>query len=403
MSTPSCIIRDEHTPDLTARGLMRRHLHGGVVIDVPIADPVEHPDAMRYVREREAREAVYAPTSSVGSGVAVRCVCWHRSSGDHAADCPVADTGDLLPPWRDVTEVRREYRGTDATGRRVLAEVSSVVKRPPVERAAVVVEPFARPAPIIETAPEIVCVLDTETTGLKRGAVDGARITEVAVVAIDLAARKILGRFSELVNPGVPVPADITRLTGITDAMVRTAQPFEVVWPRVVAFVSKHALDIVAHNAAFDRWMLEDAQERAGHLSCDWPRWRWRCSKAITQRVIPGLPSYSLSGRPGRGPGLRETLKLPAHTSHRALGDVLTTCSLLRVCRERAARPWSEWAGDAHVWGVGVERASSPAKAPSKAPSKTPKKTPKKTPQKPGAQKSDSTSRPDLFTLGVTA
>ena len=402
MTTPSCIIRDEHTPDLTARGLMRRHLHGGVVIDVPIADPVEHPDAMRYVREREAREAVYAPTSSVGSGVAVRCVCWHRSSGDHAADCPVADTGDLLPPWRDVTEVRREYRGTDATGRRVFAEVSSVVKMPPVERAAIV-ERSVEPAPIIETAPEIVCVLDTETTGLKRGAVDGARITEVAVVAIDLAARKILGRFSELVNPGVPVPADITRLTGITDAMVRTAQPFEVVWPRVVAFVSKHALDIVAHNAAFDRGMLEDAQERAGHLSCDWPRWRWRCSKAITQRVIPGLPSYSLSGRPGRGPGLRETLKLPAHTSHRALGDVLTTCSLLRVCRERAARPWSEWAGDAHVWGVGVERASSPAKAPSKAPSKTPKKTPKKTPQKPGAQKSDSTSRPDLFTLGVTA
>lgn len=402
MTTPSCIIRDEHTPDLTARGLMRRHLHGGVVIDVPIADPVEHPDAMRYVREREAREAVYAPTSSVGSGVAVRCVCWHRSSGDHTADCPVADTGDLLPPWRDVTEVRREYRGTDATGRRVFAEVSSVVKMPPVERAAIV-ERSVEPAPIIETAPEIVCVLDTETTGLKRGAVDGARITEVAVVAIDLAARKILGRFSELVNPGVPVPADITRLTGITDAMVRTAQPFEVVWPRVVAFVSKHALDIVAHNAAFDRGMLEDAQERAGHLSCDWPRWRWRCSKAITQRVIPGLPSYSLSGRPGRGPGLRETLKLPAHTSHRALGDVLTTCSLLRVCRERAARPWSEWAGDAHVWGVGVERASSPAKAPSKAPSKTPKKTPKKTPQKPGAQKSDSTSRPDLFTLGVTA
>lgn len=402
MTTPSCIIRDEHTPDLTARGLMRRHLHGGVVIDVPIADPVEHPDAMRYVREREAREAVYAPTSSVGSGVAVRCVCWHRSSGDHTADCPAADTGDLLPPWREVTETRREYRGADATGRRLFAEVSSVVKMPPVERAAIV-ERSVEPAPIIETAPEIVCVLDTETTGLKRGAVDGARITEVAVVAIDLAARKILGRFSELVNPGVPVPADITRLTGITDAMVRTAQPFEVVWPRVVAFVSKHALDIVAHNAAFDRGMLEDAQERAGHLSCDWPRWRWRCSKAITQRVIPGLPSYSLSGRPGRGPGLRETLKLPAHTSHRALGDVLTTCSLLRVCRERAARPWSEWAGDAHVWGVGVERASSPAKAPSKAPSKTPKKTPKKTPQKPGAQKSDSTSRPDLFTLGVTA
>ena len=401
MSIASCIIRDEHTPDLTARGLMRRHLHGGVVIDVPIADPVEHPDAMRYVREREAREAVYAPTPSTGTGVAVRCVCWHVTSGGHAPGCPAADAGDLLPPWRETVETCREYRGIDrVTGKRLFAEVQSKVLRPPTPSAIALTEVGTASEPLTRESltrePEIVCVLDTETTGLKRGAADGARITEVAVVAIDLAARKILGRFSELVNPGVPVPADITRLTGITDAMVRTAQPFEVVWPRVVAFVSEHTLDIVAHNAAFDRGMLEDAQERAGHLSCDWPRWRWRCSKAITQRVIPGLPSYSLSGRPGRGPGLRETLKLPAHTSHRALGDVLTTCSLLRVCRERAARPWSEWAGDAHVWGVGVERASSPAKAPPKAPSKTPKKTP----QKPGAQKSD---RPDLFTLGVTA
>lgn len=402
MTTPSCIIRDEHTPDLTARGLMRRHLHGGVVIDVPIADPVEHPDAMRYVREREAREAVYAPTSSVGSGVAVRCVCWHRSSGDHTADCPAADTGDLLPPWREVTETRREYRGADATGRRLFAEVSSVVKMPPVERAAIV-ERSVEPAPIIETAPEIVCVLDTETTGLKRGAADGARITEVAVVAIDLAARKILGRFSELVNPGVPVPADITRLTGITDAMVRTAQPFEVVWPRVVAFVSEHTLDIVAHNAAFDRGMLEDAQERAGHLSCDWPRWRWRCSKAIAQRVIPGLPSYSLSGRPGRGPGLRETLKLPAHTSHRALGDVLTTCSLLRVCRERAARPWSEWAGDAHVWGVGVEKRAANAAAPTDEKRAEPTK-PTKKPRAVKTSASDQQSQSNLFIkLGVVA
>jgi alanine dehydrogenase len=37
MSIASCIIRDEHTPELTARRLMRRHLRGGVVIDVPIA------------------------------------------------------------------------------------------------------------------------------------------------------------------------------------------------------------------------------------------------------------------------------------------------------------------------------------------------------------------------------
>ena len=365
------ILRDEHTPDLTARGLMRRHLRGGVILDVPIADPEEHPDALAWAAERERRDRAYVSTSSTGTGIAVRCVCWHRTAGDHTANCPAADTGDLLPPWREATETHREYRGTDATGRRMFAEVRTKVLRAPVEVSdehsehskttpspSIAAETAA--APERPSAPEMVCVLDTETTGLKRGH-DGARVTEIAVAVVNLQTGEILRRAASLLSIDVPVPADITRLTGITSEMLRGKPALIDLWPKVVKFVGD--FPVVAHNAAFDRGMIEDALGRASVLSSEWPRWRWYDSKTLAQRVMPGLPSYSLSGRPGQGPGLRETLKLPRQTAHRALGDVLTTCALLVELRKRAGKPWSEWCGDAHVWGVGIERAQKPQAA----------------------------------------
>lgn len=357
------ILRDEHTPDLTAQGLMRRYLRGGMIVDVPIADPEEHPDALAWAAERERRDRAYVSTSSTGTGIAVRCVCWHRTAGDHTANCPAADTGDLLPPWREATETHREYRGTDATGRRVFAEVRTKVLRAPVEMApehsehsGTTREPIiaaeTAAAPERPSAPELACVLDTETTGLKRGH-DGARVTEIAVAVVNLHTGDVIRRAASLLSIDVPVPADITRLTGITAEMLRGKPSLIDLWPKITTFVGD--LPVIAHNAAFDRGMIEDALGRAAILSSEWPRWRWYCSKALAARVIPGLTSYSLSGRPGQGPGLRETLKLPHQIAHRALGDVLTTCALLVELRKRAGKPFAEWAGDAHVWGVGVE------------------------------------------------
>jgi len=61
------------------------------------------------------------------------------------------------------------------------------------------------------------------------------------------------------------------------------------------------------------------------------------------------------------------------------------------VCRERAARPWSEWAGDAHVWGVGVEKRAEPTK-------------PTKKPRAVKTSASDQQSQSNLFIkLGVVA
>lgn len=343
---------------------LRVHYRGGLILDVPAGHIDEHPAVIAHRAERAEREAASGVAPRVS--VAVRCGCWHRIDGTHSEACEAAGyapTGEERPPWRQVPRRGRERRHGE------WVDVVTKVLVAPVEAAeavaASVAAAGATASPESPAAPEIIAVIDTETTGLKRGAKEGARITEVALVVVDLGARKILGRFASLVDPGVAIPADITRLTGIRDADVRGQPTFADVWPRVVEMVERlcPTLDVVAHNASFDRGQLEDAQERVGLLSCDWPRWRWRCSKTIASRVIPGLQSYSLSGRPGQGPGLREALRLPAQTAHRAMGDVLTTCSLLRVLRERAGAPWAAWCGEASVWGESKTAAAAAAKS----------------------------------------
>src|SRR5207248_8186372 len=70
-------------------------------------------------------------------------------------------------------------------------------------------------------------VLDLETTG---GSPHTCGITEVG--ALKFRGGECLGTFQTLVTPGVPLPPEITYLTGITEAMVLPAPPIEQVLPQ---------------------------------------------------------------------------------------------------------------------------------------------------------------------------
>jgi DNA polymerase-3 subunit epsilon len=72
----------------------------------------------------------------------------------------------------------------------------------------------------------------------------------------------VVDRFQSLMNPGIRIPAFITQLTGITNAMVQTAPPVAQVMRDAARFVGN--CPMVAHNASFDRKLLAG---RAG------PRW----------------------------------------------------------------------------------------------------------------------------------
>lgn len=88
-------------------------------------------------------------------------------------------------------------------------------------------------------------VLDTETTGLH----DGARIVEIAVLAVD---GSVL--LDSLVDPGVPIPAEATRIHGIADDMVKDAPTFsDLLVPLTTAL---HNRKVVIYNREFDKRRL---------------------------------------------------------------------------------------------------------------------------------------------------
>ena len=88
-------------------------------------------------------------------------------------------------------------------------------------------------------------VFDIETTGFSPSK---NKIIEIGAVKVENG--EITGRFSEFVNPDVPIPFDIERLTGINDAMVMDAEKIDVILPKFLAFCGDAVL--VAHNASFD-------------------------------------------------------------------------------------------------------------------------------------------------------
>jgi DNA polymerase III, alpha subunit (gram-positive type) len=168
-----------------------------------------------------------------------------------------------------------------------------------------------------------VIVLDFETTGMSPNV--GARPTEVAAVRIENG--KIVDRYQSLMNAGVHVPAFITELTGITNAMVRNAPPIDQVMRELHAFVDGQPL--VAHNVSFDRKFLE----------AEWLRLRLPmtspllCSLLVSRRLYPHLASHKLGA-------LVEHLNLPrSGRHHRALADTEMTAHLwLRMAADIAAR-----------------------------------------------------------------
>ncbi len=101
------------------------------------------------------------------------------------------------------------------------------------------------------------CVFDIETTGLS---VANCAITEIG--AVICRGGEVLSTFNTMVDPGHPIPEEITRITGITDSMVRGAPSQEEAVRQFLAFAGDRVL--VAHNAGFDTSFIKKVCEEYG-------------------------------------------------------------------------------------------------------------------------------------------
>jgi len=104
-------------------------------------------------------------------------------------------------------------------------------------------------------------IVDLETTG---GSPADAGITEIG--AVKVRGGEVIAEFQTLVQPGVPVPAFIAVLTGITNAMLIDAPSLGAALPAFLEFTSGAVL--VAHNAPYDVGFLKGACTRLGQI---WP------------------------------------------------------------------------------------------------------------------------------------
>lgn len=176
---------------------------------------------------------------------------------------------------------------------------------------------WPRTAPAGESIRRIL-VIDTETTGL---AVERHQVIELcaAIVQVSAAGRIVAVQCvrTGLNDPGHPLSAEISELTGLTDADVtgRSVDGDEV------AEMLEYCDGVIAYNAAFDRPFLEKLIER--HVAMP-----WGCAMAdVPWRQLgfePGPQGYAL---------MQAGFYMP--NAHRAKDDVLALVELLdHVCAD---------------------------------------------------------------------
>ena len=166
-------------------------------------------------------------------------------------------------------------------------------------------------------------VFDLETTGLLKhpAAKDSAQPRAIEFGGVLLNSRgEVLDEAQQLINPGQPLEAIITKVTGLTDADLAGAPHFAEVAPRLRMLFA--AADVViAHNLAFDRGVIEAEVARNALVDWPWPA-RWLCSMQEHAEEWGGFAKLAALYEAYLGKPLAQT--------HRALDDVR---ALVEVCQ----------------------------------------------------------------------
>ncbi|MDF2587494.1 MAG: exonuclease, polymerase epsilon subunit family [Anaerocolumna sp.] len=158
---------------------------------------------------------------------------------------------------------------------------------------------------------------DIETTGLNP---QNEKIIEIG--ALKVIDGKIVGNFSELINPQVPLSKMITNLTGISDDMVKDADTEENVIKRFLDFAGDYI--VMGHNIKFDYSFIKTAAkrykinfERLGIDTLD-----------ISRKMLRDLESRSLES-------LCKYYQITNNHAHRAYDDAkATTLLYVNLCNQ---------------------------------------------------------------------
>ena len=153
-------------------------------------------------------------------------------------------------------------------------------------------------------------VFDIETTGFSPV---NNKIIEIGAVRVE--GGRITARYSTFVNPEVPIPYQIEKLTGIRDDMVLDAPKIDKVLPEFLDFCQDAVL--VAHNAGFDMSFI---LENAGRLGLE-ADFTYVDTVGISRVLLTGQSKHTLDA-------VAKTLGVSLENHHRAVDDAEATADI---------------------------------------------------------------------------
>ena len=156
-------------------------------------------------------------------------------------------------------------------------------------------------------------VLDMETTGLDTTSDHIVQIGAVRLISGQIDRGNV---FDELVNPGLPIPEDVTAIHGIGDKDVAGAADFTATMPTFADWVGGRV--VLGYSIGFDLAMLKTEHERAG---LSWKRPYGLDIAHLVQLLAPALPSTSLDT-------VAAWLGIEIRDRHQALGDALLAAEI---------------------------------------------------------------------------
>ncbi len=159
--------------------------------------------------------------------------------------------------------------------------------------------------------------LDLETTGLDPL---HSQILEIGAVRVE--DGKVTDTYETFIDSGAVIPAEITKLTGITAAMVAGSPDTRKAVEGFLAFSGDDVL--LGHNLLFDyAFMKKNVLDLGGSYERN-----GLDTLAIARKCLPGLPSRSLDK-------VAAYFGISQEHHHRALDDALTAARIYERLQEK--------------------------------------------------------------------
>ncbi|WP_434630371.1 PolC-type DNA polymerase III [Thermoanaerobacterium thermosaccharolyticum] len=153
-------------------------------------------------------------------------------------------------------------------------------------------------------------VFDIETTGLS-----SINDSIIEIGAVKIKDCQIVDTFETFVNPQIHISNFITKLTGITDDMVKRYPPIDEVLPKFLEFIKGSTL--VAHNANFDVTFIKTKAKNLG-IEVDNPVLD---TLELSRHMYENLKNYKLDT-------VAQHLGVSLENHHRAVDDARATAEI---------------------------------------------------------------------------